>query len=66
MLRDLLKQFLTTEVECEADKQDQKKMLLSRLNQFHIHVNSIARNSEDIGLLQTAGYSPVLWTKVAI
>lgn len=51
-------------MDCETDKQDQKKILLSRLNQFDAHINSITRNLEDLNHLQAAGYSPLLWTKV--
>ena len=51
-------------MDCETDKQDQKKILLSRLNQFDAHINSVVRNSEDLNHLQAAGYSPLLWTKV--
>lgn len=51
-------------MDCENDKQDQKKILSSRLNQFDVYVNSIARNSEDLNYLKEAGYSPLLWTKV--
>ena len=51
-------------MECEGDKEDQKKIMSSRLEQFDAHINSIARNSEDLSSLQAAGYSPMLWTKV--
>ena len=52
-------------MDCEGDKEDQKKVMSSRLEKFDAHVNSIARNSEDLNQLQAAGYSPTLWTKVS-
>ena len=65
LLRDLLKRFLTVKVDCEGDKEDQKKFMSSRLEKFDAHVNCIARNSDDLNHLQAAGYSPTLWTKVS-
>ena len=64
LLRDLLKHFLNIKVNCEGYKEDQKKVMSSRLEQFDAYINSIARNSEDLSRLQAAGYSPMLWTKV--
>jgi len=61
LLRNTLKHFLTVSLEPGTTEND---ALSSRCNLLDQHIISIPRNTEDMELLQQAGYSPLLWSKV--